>query len=181
MFSLRITLCAICSLLVLATVAYATEDIQGYRLPGSTWILGKHPEKASLKGFKEIESPNDDVEAFLDLSRDIQFSGNEVEATVGLILSNDRVAMIVIEVDQEEKSFKSLKKYFRERRGDNDPVFSTSDSVLWEDDDDDYLGVFKYWNADGDQSNLIIYGRDDLMSHPEQDEVPDWMRNLLDG
>lgn len=161
--------------------ASATEDIQGYRLPGSTWILGKRVEERSLKGFKEVESPVEGMEAYLDLSRDIQFSGGEVEATVGLFLMNDRVAMIVMQVDQDEKSFKSLKKYFRDRRGDNDPVYSTSDSVLWEDEDEDYLGLFKYWDEDGELSSLIIYGRDDMMSHPEEDDVPGWMQNLLNG
>jgi hypothetical protein len=170
---------AVVMLLALATKGLASEDIQGYRLDGSTWLLGKRVEDRSMKGFKEVESPIAGMDAYLDLSRDIQFSGGEVEATVGLFLSNDRVAMIIIDVSQEEKSFKSFKKYFRERRGDNDPVFSTSDSVLWEDDDDDYLGLFKYWDEDGEQSSLIIYGRDEMMSQPEEDEIPGWMRNLF--
>src|SRR5687767_10979096 len=125
MLTLRSLFSSTLLVLMTATVAFATEDIQGYRLDGSTWLLGRHPDKSSMKGFKEVDSFLEGIDAYLDLSRDIQFSGNEVEATVGLFMSNGKVAAIVIQVDPEDKSFKSLKKYFRERRGDNEPIFST--------------------------------------------------------
>jgi hypothetical protein len=179
-----VVLGSLCAVLLAGPVVAASEksnktDISGYVLPGNTWLLGKKVDAKSLKGFKEVDSFVTGQDAYLDLSRDIQFAGEPVEATVGLFLHGNKLACVVLQVDSEEKTFKSLRKYYKGRYDSEVEVISDADGVMWEDDDEDYLGVFKYEDANGNLSTLIIYGRNDLMQQPTSSDVPDWMQNML--
>jgi hypothetical protein len=167
--------------LALILAASGGNDVVGYRSGKNVWLLGAKLKDVNLSGFREMEVDNDQVTAFLDPSRTIQFSGEDTDVAVALFEHNARLCSVVLSVPPTERPFKSLRKYYAGRLAGCDQTLDEADHCVWCDDEDDFLILIKDATTSGDPVSLVMYVRGTALLGTSGPTVPAWLRELLSG
>jgi hypothetical protein len=149
-------------------------DIEGYNLPGSSWLLKQSVDPASFDGFVSMGQIPGGYDTYL-VVRTIQFDGIDTSAGVLLVMSSGVVNGILMRVESSDRSYDSLIDYYSSRYGTpgwsyGSPTAEWIKSADWMDGEGDALDV-----VDMGAYSYIIYAAGAMPLWDHKDTLPLWM------
>jgi hypothetical protein len=177
----RMTVLVLLALALVAIMGAGGSDVAGYRSGNNVWLLGAKLSSVGLQGFTETAVGNDNVTAFYDPSRTVQFEKQDTDVSVALFAKGGKLTGVALAVAPTEKPFKYLRKYYAGRLSGCDQTVDEADECVWSDAQDDFLILAKAALNDGSPVTLIIYVRGTSVLGTEGGNVQPWMCDLFSG
>jgi len=162
---------------VLLSGAAKNDDVRGYSSGKNVWLLGAKQGSVSLAGFTKLDSGTPGLTAYSDVTRTIQFEGEDMEVTAVLVFKAKRLAAVVISVADADKPFASLRKYYAARLSGRTLLEDEAGYCTWSDEQDDALALIDL-GEDYMHATDVIYVRGAALEAPAGGKMPDWLARI---
>ena len=147
-------------LLAAICAASAPDDIVGYSSGKDIWTLRMDKADVNLDGFAYSDESDDDMVIYGDERRTVKFEGKSYTAEVTLYFVDGELDSFCIFVPVDEKSFKSIKRYYQQRLSECEFFSGEGEYCQWFDDEEDYVSLAVVDDESSGTGTSIFYGQD---------------------